>query len=63
MRRSFAALEPHLTGGKYVNFMGDDERSGAGGAYGMTLRRLGEVKRVYDPENMFRLNQNILPEL
>ncbi len=40
VRRSFAALEPHLTGGKYVNFMGEDESTDAGGAYGTTLRRL-----------------------
>jgi FAD/FMN-containing dehydrogenase len=63
VRRSFAALEPHLTGGKYVNFMGEDERLESGDAYGATLRRLREVKRVYDPENVFRRNQNILPEL
>jgi FAD/FMN-containing dehydrogenase len=61
VRRSFAALEPHLTGGKYVNFMGEDERSDAGGAYGATLRRLREVKRAYDPVNSFRLNQNVKP--
>ncbi|MGO9904678.1 MAG: FAD-binding oxidoreductase [Solirubrobacteraceae bacterium] len=60
-RRSFTAIEPHLTGGKYVNFMGDDEREDAGGAYGATLRRLRSVKRVYDPDNVFRLNQNIEP--
>ena len=63
VRRSFAAVGPHLTGGKYVNFMGDDERSDAGGAYGATLRRLQEVKRAYDPENVFRLNQNIDPQM
>jgi FAD/FMN-containing dehydrogenase len=62
-RRSFAELEPHLTGGKYVNFMGADERSDAGGAYGTTLHRLRLLKRAYDPDNVFRLNQNIPPEL
>jgi FAD/FMN-containing dehydrogenase len=61
VRRGFAALEPHMTGGKYVNFMGEDEREDAGGAYGATLRRLQEVKRVYDPANVFQLNQNVKP--
>jgi FAD/FMN-containing dehydrogenase len=41
--------------------MGDDERTDAGGAYGTTLRRLQLVKRAYDPDNVFRLNQNIAP--
>jgi FAD/FMN-containing dehydrogenase len=44
-------------------FMGEDERADAGGAYGATLRRLQLVKRTYDPENVFRLNQNITPQL
>jgi FAD/FMN-containing dehydrogenase len=61
VRRTFAAIEPHLTGGKYVNFMGDDEPADAGGAYGVTLRRLRAVKRAYDPDNVFRLNQNVAP--
>jgi FAD/FMN-containing dehydrogenase len=61
VRRSFADIEPHLTGGKYVNFMGEDEATDSAGAYGATLRRLREVKRAYDPENVFRLNQNVEP--
>jgi FAD/FMN-containing dehydrogenase len=61
VRRAFAAAEPHLMDGRYVNFMGDDEVAGADRAYGETLARLREVKRRYDPENVFRLNQNILP--
>jgi FAD/FMN-containing dehydrogenase len=60
-RRTFAALEPHMTGGKYVNFMGEDESTGVSDAYGRTLERLRAVKRHYDPENVFRLNQNIIP--
>jgi len=60
-RRSFADIEPHLTGGKYVNFMGEDEATDSAGAYGATLRRLRDLKRAYDPENVFRLNQNVAP--
>jgi len=60
-RETFAAVKPYLSEGNYVNFMGDDEDDTAAGAYGRTLQRLQEVKAVYDPENVFRLNQNIRP--
>ena len=60
-RETFAALEPHLTGGAYSNFMGDDDTHAASTAYGSTLTRLREVKAIYDPHNVFRLNQNIEP--
>jgi FAD/FMN-containing dehydrogenase/SAM-dependent methyltransferase len=61
VRATYAAVKPFLTGGTYVNFMGDDEEEGAAGAYGRTLERLQQVKAVYDPGNVFRLNQNIQP--
>jgi FAD/FMN-containing dehydrogenase len=60
-RGTYAAVKPHLSEGNYVNFMGDDADDTAEGAYGRTLQRLREVKAVYDPENVFRLNQNIAP--
>src|SRR3954452_11073423 len=59
VRRTFAAIEPHATGGAYVNFMDADELATTG--YGPTMQRLGEVKAKYDPDNVFRLNQNIEP--
>jgi SAM-dependent methyltransferase len=58
-RATYTAIQPFLTGGTYVNFMGDDEE--AGGAYSGTIDRLQQVKAVYDPHNVFRLNQNIRP--
>ncbi len=61
VRDTFAALEPHLSGGAYSNFMEGDEAGAAGVAYGPTLGRLRQIKSVYDPENVFRRNQNILP--
>jgi len=61
VRETFATLERHLTGGAYSNFMGDDDAEAASVAYGATLNRLREVKAVYDPDNVFRLNQNIEP--
>jgi FAD/FMN-containing dehydrogenase/SAM-dependent methyltransferase len=60
-RVTYAAVRPFLTGGTYVNFMGGDEDEGAAGAYGHTMGRLQQVKATYDPDNVFRLNQNIAP--
>jgi FAD/FMN-containing dehydrogenase len=60
-RATYRAVEPYLSGGAYVNFMGDDEDDASGAAYGRTLERLQAVKAAYDPENIFRLNQNIKP--
>jgi FAD/FMN-containing dehydrogenase len=60
-----AAMDPHAMPGQYVNFLGLDEadpRRKALAAYGPDkLDRLMAVKRAYDPENLFRLNHNILP--
>jgi FAD/FMN-containing dehydrogenase len=47
----------------YVNFLGDEGAERVRAAYpGSTWDRLVEVKRRYDPENVFRLNQNVAPE-
>jgi FAD/FMN-containing dehydrogenase len=48
--------------GAYVNFLGDEDEASVRAAYpGMTWERLAEIKRRYDPTNLFRLNQNIPP--
>jgi hypothetical protein len=48
--------------GVYVNFLGDEGEARVGEAYpGTTFDRLVEIKRRYDPTNLFRLNQNITP--
>jgi FAD/FMN-containing dehydrogenase len=65
--RDFAsAMEPHASGGQYVNFLGQeggrDARQAALSVYGPAkLERLMALKRRYDPENVFRLNHNIPP--
>ena len=47
----------------YVNFLGDEGADRVRAAYpGSTWDRLAEVKQRYDPENVFRLNQNVPPE-
>jgi FAD/FMN-containing dehydrogenase len=61
VRDTFSALAPFLTGGAYSNFMDDDEPDASATAYGGWLSRLAAIKSTYDPENVFRLNQNILP--
>ena len=62
MRGIYDAMSPHFRDGRYVNYMGDDEGEGApDAAYGAVYERLREVKREYDPENLFHLNQNIVP--
>jgi FAD/FMN-containing dehydrogenase len=48
--------------GAYVNFLGDEGEERVRAAYpGTTWDRLAEIKRRYDPGNLFRLNQNIRP--
>jgi FAD/FMN-containing dehydrogenase len=48
--------------GGYVNFLGDVDEARVRQAYpGGTWERLREIKRRYDPQNLFRLNQNIPP--
>ena len=59
-------VEPHAAQGQYVNFLGldrdGDARAAALAAYGPAkLRRLIQLKRRYDPENLFRLNHNVDP--
>ena len=57
----YAALRPHATG-VYSNFLGDEGDDRVREAYPTpTLARLAAVKRTWDPENAFRLNQNIRP--
>ncbi|MCM8749774.1 FAD-binding oxidoreductase [Thermomicrobiaceae bacterium CFH 74404] len=60
-REFFAATEPFSTGGVYVNFLGNEGEARVRAAYGANYARLAEIKRRYDPENVFRFNQNIAP--
>jgi hypothetical protein len=56
-----AALAPYASGA-YVNALFEEGEAGLRRAYGDTkLARLAEVKRRYDPDNAFHLNQNIAP--
>ena len=60
-RDAFDAAAAFATGGVYVNFLTAEEGDRVRAAYGSNYTRLTEVKRRYDPENLFRVNQNIRP--
>lgn len=60
-RMLFGAMAPYAMGTAYVNFMPDDEVDRVETIYGPNYRRLAEIKGRYDPENLFRMNQNIQP--
>jgi hypothetical protein len=56
------AVHPFNLAGAYPNFMMDDEGEGrVRAAYGGNYDRLSTLKRKYDSENLFRVNQNIRP--
>jgi FAD/FMN-containing dehydrogenase len=57
-REFFEATAPHAAGGVYVNFIPEDEEQ-VRAAYGRNYDRLAELKRKYDPQNLFRVNQNV----
>ncbi|WP_037429118.1 BBE domain-containing protein, partial [Sinorhizobium fredii] len=60
-RRLFEAAKPHAAGTAYINFMPEDEGDRVEAAYAGNYRRLLEVKGRYDPQNLFRMNQNVRP--
>ncbi|QLG47819.1 FAD-binding oxidoreductase [Natrinema halophilum] len=59
-REFFDAMAPYATVGVYVNFISEDEGEENLG-YGVNYERLTEIKARYDPENLFRMNQNVEP--
>ncbi|TXF97040.1 FAD-binding oxidoreductase [Massilia arenae] len=60
-RDFFADATPYASGGVYVNFMPQDEGERTSDAYGANYARLAQIKATYDPDNLFRTNQNIRP--
>jgi FAD/FMN-containing dehydrogenase len=60
-RSTFDRLAPHMSERSYINYLGADDQDRVRHAYGPNYERLRDLKRRYDPENLFRLNQNIAP--
>jgi FAD/FMN-containing dehydrogenase len=60
-RQSMADMRDFTTGGIYLNFIGDEGQDRVRAAFGPSYDRLVEIKRRYDPDNVFHGNQNIRP--
>jgi len=60
-RDFFKASAPYASAGAYVNFMTAEEGDRVAAAYGANYDRLVQIKKHYDPDNIFHLNQNIKP--
>jgi len=60
-RETFETLKPHMAERSYTNYLSADDHDRVVQAYGPNLGRLVELKGRYDPDNLFRLNQNIDP--
>jgi FAD/FMN-containing dehydrogenase len=61
-RETHSAFAPHLDNARWLNYLGDDQDASAvKAAYGPNYARLVELKRRYDPDNVFHHNHNIDP--
>jgi FAD/FMN-containing dehydrogenase len=61
-REFFGAAAAYAAGSVYINFLTQDEGSRIREAYGPNYDRLVEIKRRYDPDNLFHFNHNIRPD-
>jgi FAD/FMN-containing dehydrogenase len=59
--RYWDELHPTSVGSGYVNFMMTEGQDRVEETYGKNFDRLARIKAVYDPDNFFRVNQNIPP--
>jgi FAD/FMN-containing dehydrogenase len=61
-RETYDRMQRFFGAARYVNYLGDDETGEPiAAAYGPNYRRLQQIKAHYDPQNFFRMNQNIRP--
>ena len=61
VRDYYKATAPYSEEGGYVNFAAEDDQGRVSVNYGASYGKLVEVKRKYDPDNLFHMNQNIDP--
>lgn len=61
IRGYYDALAPYSEPGAYINFMAEDADVDLDSTYGAKYQKLRRIKRQYDPDNLFRHNQNIPP--
>ena len=61
-RNYWEAIHPYSAGAAYLNFMMEEGDERIRATYGNNYSRLQKVKKKYDPENFFHINQNIQPE-
>lgn len=59
----YNALHPFSAGGAYVNFMMEEGEERVKASYKGNYDRLVKIKNKYDPNNIFRVNQNIRPSI
>lgn len=62
-RDYWGALHPFSENGAYINFMMDEGEDRIKATYGDNYKKLTEIKAKYDPNNLFRVNQNIKPQI
>ena len=60
-REFYAATRPFASSTAYVNFLPEEDGERLSSIYGSNYARLRAIKAKYDPENVFRVNQNIKP--
>ena len=56
------AIRPYSAGGAYMNFIMDEGQERVRASYRENYDRLARIKATYDPDNVFRVNQNIEPK-
>jgi hypothetical protein len=63
-RAAWEEMTKYGNGNVFLNFTGLADESvheGVDSAFGRNLRRLGQIKATYDPDNLFQVNNNIMP--